>query len=80
MLTIPLTETQADRQQALLQMQNLAVFLETNHPALTDDPAWQTYRAIAEQATTDLWDLYCVAENPKANPGTPHTTSATPNP
>lgn len=54
MLTIPLTETQAERQQAVLQIQNLAVFLETNHPALTADLAWQTYRALTEQAVADL--------------------------
>ena len=62
MLTIPLTESQEDRQQAERQVQSLAEFLETNHPTLTDDPAWQTYRTLAEQATTDLWDLFCVAE------------------
>jgi hypothetical protein len=55
MLAIPLSDTQTARQQALLQIRTLAEFLETNHRALAADPAWQTYRSLAEQATVDLY-------------------------
>ena len=63
MLAIPLSDTQTARQQAERQVRTLAEFLETNHQALTDDPAWQTYRSLAEQTVTDLWDLYGAAES-----------------
>jgi len=80
MLTIPLTELQEDRQQAERRAHNLAEFLEANHPTLIADPAWQTYRTLAEQAVTDLWDLLCAEEETDSDPGTPYPPTTNPNP